>query len=287
MEQAIAFIAALGAVFEAVFAGILLLFIRRQNRIIEAQKGIMTEQKDVSKRQVELSQKIDESTKFAAMLQEYATLSTERQQFMGTLASLYKDIRSKNALKIAPQPDSFRNLLYETRPPEPVPLDQEDLQRYIEKHQAEWEELLIWEFLNLIWRDSVLGGTKLREAHSNLIRFWSKWCMLIDISKFLHYLEPEFGEPIMLVWVELANIKGIPVSTWPERLRQLFKLANIYCAWLQETSSTYRAIHSSGEINDRANLRLRVKLLYNLRSQRIMTQIGPARTPTRLAKSCV
>lgn len=209
---------------------------KKQLEIIEKQTELMREQ-------VALSQKIDETSKLTAMLQEYAALSTQRRLFTEALASLYR--KNKNDLKITPKPATLRELVYEEGTPEPMPLDREDLQRYIAQNEDRWGSRLVWEFVNLVWRDRVPNDVRYRQAHTDLVRFWSKWCMLLDVSKFLHYLEPEPDELIMLVWVGLVNIRKAPVSAWPEKIRPLFKLAKAYWSWWKETFDKYKSIHNS------------------------------------------
>ena len=203
---------------------------KKQLEIIEKQTELMSDQ-------VALSQKIDESARFTVMLQEYAALSSQVNTFMTILKRSYED--NKKHLKITPKPATLLELVYETGPPDPVPLDQDNLQRYVEGNKGEWEDLLVWEFVNLIWKGSFRENSQLSQAHNDLMRFWSKWCMFLDVSKFLHYLEPEPGELIMLVWVELVNIREVPISVWPERIRPLLKLAKAYWSWWKETKEIF------------------------------------------------
>lgn len=202
----------------------------------------MREQKKISREQMLLSQKTDEDSKFAAMLSEYNELSSRRKSYAANLKTLYED--NRKYLNNDSKPNSFHELIYEVGPPSPLPSEQDDLQRYIETNQGNWDNLVIWEFLNHIFRDSILGKSDFRENHANIVLFWSKWCMLLDVREYLYYLRPKPEELTSLVWVELINIKNIPASTWPRRILPLFKLAQTNWQWWRGIAITYQDINN-------------------------------------------
>ncbi len=89
----------------------------------------------------------------------------------------------------------------------------------------------------------MLPDSQLRNTYSVLMNFWSKWSLILDLDRYLHHLGPEPGELVMLVWIELANIRKIPLVVRSERIRLILKAAKTDWDLCQQTSSIYQDIN--------------------------------------------
>lgn len=226
-----AIIAAIAAVLQAIFAGLVFWFIIKQT-------GISKKQAEVMERQTELSQKIDESAKAMRMWAEFADLSDTRKAFWGALGQLYSGFQRGVSSQGSEFSSDIHGLINTTTfPPDLVPDEVPDLRSFVENRMDGWRENVpIWQFMAFIHHLpqlledkgplAVRGDVKvvIDEPQRKLSYFWERWSGDIP-DRF----NPSRGELLMLTWLELALVLRTPSAEGPGKTG-LFNLAKKECA---------------------------------------------------------
>jgi len=211
-------VTATAALMQAVFAGILLLFVYRQTKII--------------KKQAEISEKVHEFNQIMVMQNDHDSLSDPLRLFWSSLALLYKCFKNTPPLPES-FPENFSGIInfYGIIDIKKIKKDLflpkfditkiETVDSLLKQHESDWDQsLVIWKLAKFFYSEGVGVGkiyedsdngeqifqtqrNTLWRTHYDLADFWNQRYFLLDKI----YMKPYLYELTMLIWLELALIK--------------------------------------------------------------------------------
>jgi len=214
------FIAA-AAVLQVIFAGVLLIYIKKQKDIMNAQN--------------ELTQQIDESNKAGMMRAKYADLRDMRKRFWDQAPRIYSDLRKYVEERSGVEcPESFEEAIDNAGfPPGFNPAKVTNLFYSVETLEPKWSNTPLWHFMTFLYpndeddkKNKLISSSfidDVYECRAQLAYFWDDWSyQLKELGK---YVQPNPRELVALTWFEFALIRQVEDTAARAGKVHLFRFA--------------------------------------------------------------